>query len=292
MDISEAGGSPASFSISRGIMISINSPDNITIKDAAKLSVKKYRDEQACYIAEGPNIIREAIEQEIALRALFFVDSKTIPDSRKSELRQLTTKAAEIGVITYLLRADAFSRIAQTDTSQGVAAIVEKRKYTEEEFFKKKGGNILVLDRVQDPGNIGTLLRTAEAAGLSGVMLLKGCGDVYSPKTVRAAAGTLFRLPLLFADTPSEAIRILRKNEKRIYATAAAADTVYFDCSLSKDAAIIIGNEGNGVADEFLQKADCLLSIPMEGHTESLNAALAGGIIMYEALRQRLSETL
>lgn len=291
MDISEAGGSPASFSINRGNMISINSPDNITIKEAAKLAVKKYRDEQSCYIAEGPNIVGEAMDQGITLRALFFVDNKMMPAARLAELHQLKTKAAQSNTQTYLLSGEAFSKIAQTDTSQGVLAIVDKRKYTEEEFFKEKNGNVLVLDRVQDPGNIGTLLRTAEAAGLSGAMLLKGCGDVYAPKTVRAAAGTLFRLPLLFAETPEEAISILRRNQKCIYATVPNAENFYFNCSLSENAAIIIGNEGNGVADEFLKKADYLTGIPMEGHTESLNAALAGGIIMYETLRQRLSDT-
>lgn len=272
-------------------MISINSPDNITIKEAARLAVKKYRDEQSRYIAEGPNIIREAIDQGITLRALFFLDSRTMTDSRLPELRQLKNKASESKIQTYLLSAEAFSKIAQTDTSQGVLAIVDKRKYTEEEFFSEKDGNILVLDRVQDPGNIGTLLRTAEAAGLSGAMLLKGCGDVYSPKTVRAAAGTLFRLPLFFAANPEEAIAVLRRYQKRLYAASANAGNFYFNCHLSKNAAIVIGNEGNGVANEFLENADFLISIPMEGHTESLNAALAGGIIMYETLRQRMSDT-
>ena len=99
------------------------------------------------------------------------------------------------------------------------------------------------MDRIQDPGNLGTLLRTAEAAGFSGAMLLKGCGDVYGPKAVRAAAGTLFRLPLLFPETPREALELLRKHGKKIYAAAAGGHAPYYDCPLTEDAAIVIGNE-------------------------------------------------
>lgn len=290
MDISEAGGSPASFSINRGHMISISSTDNNIIKEAAKLATKKHRDLQACYIVEGPNVIREAMAQKIKLQHLFFVESTALPSSRLAELDGLKRQVDQIRVKAYEVSAEAFSKIVQTDTSQGVLAIAEKKVFTEKEFFRNKEGNVLVLDRVQDPGNVGTLLRTAEAAGLSGALLLKGCGDVYAPKTVRAAAGTLFRLPLLFAENPAEAITLLHKYNKTIYVAAAQAETYYFDCPLRENAAIVIGNEGNGAAEEWIQKADRLIKIPMEGQAESLNAALAGGIIMYEVRRQRMSD--
>ncbi|NCB41185.1 MAG: RNA methyltransferase [Clostridia bacterium] len=271
-------------------MVSILSSDNSIVKNAAKLAAKKYRDELACYIAEGPNLIREAMQQGIELRSLFFLDDSSMPDSRVEELNKLKAKASEMNIATYSLRAEAFLKIAQTDNPQGVLAVVKKKSYSKETFFYDPMGNVLVLDRVQDPGNIGTLLRTAEAAGFSGAMLLKGCGDVYAPKTVRAAAGTLFRLPLLFVATPLEAADILHKNQKCIYATAADAEKFYFDVPLATNAAVVLGNEGNGISAELLQQADRLIGIPMGGRTESLNVALAGGIIMYEAFRQRLSE--
>jgi len=270
-------------------MVSILSPDNSIVKNAAKLAAKKHRDESACYIAEGPNLIREAMQQGIELCSLFFLEDHSMPDSRAEELNKLQGKAFEMKINTYSLGDEAFSKVAQTDNSQGALAIVKKKIYSKETFFYDPTGNILVLDRVQDPGNIGTLLRTAEAAGFSGAMLLKGCGDVYAPKTVRAAAGTLFRLPLLFVATPAEAADILRENRKCIYAAAADAEKRYFDVSLSKNTAVVLGNEGNGISAEFLRQADCLIGIPMEGRTESLNVALAGGIIMYEAFRQRIS---
>lgn len=273
-------------------MISIRSTDNRIIIEAAKLAAKKHRDLQSCYIVEGPNVIREAMAQSLNMQSLFFIESEALPVSRLAELVDLKQQVDQMRIKTYEVSAEVFSKIAQTDTSQGVLGIVEKKTYTEETFFQNRLSNVLVLDRVQDPGNIGTLLRTAEAAGLSGVLLLKGCGDVYAPKTVRAAAGTLFRLPLLFAATPVEAIALLRKHNKIIYVAAAQAETYYFDCLLSENAAIVIGNEGNGAAEEWIQKADCLIKIPMEEQAESLNAALAGGIIMYEARRQRMSDQL
>ncbi len=273
-------------------MINITSPDNKIVKDAAALAEKKRRDLAGCYVVEGPNLIREALKQGVKLRSVFFEQTGGESASREEELAQLISLAAgsNLPMELYALSREAFSKIAQTDTPQGVLAVAEKKNDTEEDFFKAKAGNVLVLDRIQDPGNLGTLLRTAEAAGLSGAMLLKGCGDVYSPKAVRAAAGTLFRLPLLFVATPREAMDILHKNNKRIYATAARDSTFYFRCALAENAAIVVGNEGNGVAEEFLTGADQIISIPMEGSTESLNAALAGGIIMYEALRQRMSD--
>lgn len=273
-------------------MINITSSNNKVVKEAAALAEKKHRDTAGCYVVEGPNLLKDALNQGIVLRSIFFEEPQTIHVNREKEWAQIQSLAqgSSRRIEIFSLSREAFSKIAQTETPQGVLAVAEKKKTTEEDIFKVKGGNVLVLDRIQDPGNLGTLLRTAEAAGLSGVLLLKGCGDVYAPKTVRAAAGTLFRLPLLGVSSPAEAMALLHKNNKRIYAAAARDSTFYFRCALAENAAIIVGNEGNGVAEEFLKGADQIISIPMEGGTESLNAALAGGIIMYEALRQRMSE--
>lgn len=269
----------------------ITSPDNRRVRQAVSLGARKQRDALGLYLVEGPNPVREALEQDVVLQTLFFLEEDAVSQSRADELAPLRRLAAdrkqppEIFALSRAL----FQKITQTQTPQGVLAVAEKTVYSEETFFAPRGGNILVLDRIQDPGNLGTLLRTAEAAGFSGAMLLKGCGDVYGPKAVRAAAGTLFRLPLLFPETPQEALDLLRKHGKKIYAAAAGGHVPYYDCPLTEDAAIVIGNEGNGVSLELQQAADCMLSIPMAGRSESLNAALAGGIIMYEAYRQQLA---
>lgn len=175
-------------------------------------------------------------------------------------------------------------------------AIVKKKIYTEAEFFALKptgkandeeATNIIVLDRLQDPGNIGTILRTADAAGYMGAILMKGTADIYSPKIARAAAGSLFRLPVLLVDTPEHAIQILKDHKKKIIGTTPNCDSYYYDVDMKKDVALIIGNEGNGACDEFLSQAELKIKIPMEGTIESLNAAVSAGILMYESVRQK-----
>ncbi len=268
----------------------ITSPDNRRVRQAVSLGARKQRDALGLYLVEGPNLIREALDQGVVLQTLFFLEESALPQSRIGELNALSQLAqrGERPPEILFLSGDCFEKISQTETPQGVAAIAEKRMWTPGTFFVPKDGNVLVLDQVQDPGNLGTLLRTAEAAGFSGAMLLKGCGDVYGSKAVRAAAGTLFRLPLLFPSTPREASELLRGRGKQIFAAASDRGDPYFDCPLTENAALVIGNEGNGISEEMNALADSFLTIPMEGQSESLNAALAGGIIMYEALRQRL----
>ncbi len=144
----------------------------------------------------------------------------------------------------------------------------------------------MVLDRLQDPGNIGTIIRTAEGAGYGGILILKGTGDVFAPKVVRAAAGSLLRMPLIFLDTPAEAMEFLRDHRKKIIATRMGAETSYWEADLSSDIGLVVGNEGNGICRELLEGADLLVAIPMAGGLESLNAGVAAGIIMYEAMRK------
>ena len=146
-----------------------------------------------------------------------------------------------------------------------------------------KGSNIVVLDRLQDPGNIGTIVRTAEAAGYRGIIVTAGSGDIYSPKVVRAAAGSLFRMPVLQVDDSMEAVNMLRKMNKRIVTAALDTDIYYYQTDLTENIALVIGNEGQGVSEVFMESSDIKVRIPMEGSIESLNAAVAAGILMYQS---------
>lgn len=266
----------------------ITSGDNQIYKAAAQLKQKKYRDEQKKYLIEGPNLIREALrsggEIEMIIRSAEF----PVEDFESEDLDPTLTDA-EVAVMSSGL----FRKLSDTETPQGILAMVKKRVYTEEEFFSMSPAaaynksNIIVLDRLQDPGNIGTILRTADAAGYMGAILLKGTADIYSSKIVRAAAGSLFRLPVLLADAPGEVVRLLKKNGKNVFCTALNTSRYYYDVNLAENAAIIIGNEGNGVCEEFMNQSDTVIKIPMEGTIESLNAAVSAGILMYESVRQR-----
>ncbi|MCR5481821.1 MAG: RNA methyltransferase [Clostridia bacterium] len=258
-------------------MKEINSKDNRIFKFCSKLSGKKYRDSFGAYLIEGPNLIEEALRENEAMDALIY---------RRGYKGPLFEEKAAVELCTFDEKL--FDAIAQTDTSQGVIAVVKKRSYKESEFFERcseGNGNVLVLDRLQDPGNLGTLIRTADAAGYGGVMLLKGSGDVFSPKVVRAAAGSLFRVPLYFAESPEEAAGVLKRHQKKIVSTCFDTELYYSNVDLRKNIALVIGNEGRGICEEMIALSDLKIKIPMSGRIDSLNASVAGGILMYESMR-------
>ena len=262
-------------------MKEISSKDNRIIREASSLSEKKRRDDKGLFIIEGPNLLREALDENMQVSSVFVLCGGETP-----EILELAQEAELRGCQLFSVSREAFMKLAQTDSPQGIIAVCAKKRFTDDELFGKDGSNILVLDRIQDPGNMGTLLRTADAAGFSGVLLIRGSVDPYSPKVVRAAAGSVFRIPLKTGLDPVETIGLLKNHGKKPVAAAMDATRAYYDENLSDNLALIVGNEGNGVSEELMKLA-CHISIPMAGRTESLNAALAGGIIMFEALRQK-----
>lgn len=253
----------------------INSKDNRILKECQRLSLKKYRDKERRYLIEGHNLVEEAISQGAPIDYLLFDEEKASRISFEGDI--------------YRVKHSLFERIAQTETSQGIIAVVHKRMYEFEELAERcKGdGNVVVLDRLQDPGNIGTIIRTAEGAGYAAVFALKGTADIFSPKTIRAAAGSVFRIPIIHVEDNRELKVLAGDLEKKLVVTSLMGDNNYFDADLSRGIALVIGNEGNGVSEELLEMADVKIRIPMAGRLESLNASVAAGILMYEAQRYR-----
>ncbi len=174
-----------------------------------------------------------------------------------------------------------FEKITDTITSQGVVAVVAK-EVENWETVVGKDSPVVVLDQLQDPGNIGTIIRTAEAAGYGSIMAIKGTGDVFSPKVVRAAAGSILRMPVIHAEDTEIAVNMLRKAGKIITVTSLDADMYFYQADLTKKTALVIGNEGHGVSSSMREQAQLKIKIPMEGQVESLNAAMAAGILMYQ----------
>lgn len=258
-------------------MKTIYSSENRIYKLCKELTVKKYRDRLGKYIIEGENLIEEAVKSGETMEYII------IREDYEGKALEFADAAQE----AVLMDRQLFEKIAQTETSQGVIAIVEKKMYTPDEFYSMAGdGNIVFLDRLQDPGNIGTVIRTAEAAGYKGIVSLKGTGDIYSPKTVRAATGSVFRMPVLHEADLSEAAGHIRNCGKNIVATCMDGEKEYFDVDMKKNIVLVIGNEGNGISDELKELADIKIRIPMQGLVESLNASVAAGILMYESMRK------
>jgi TrmH family RNA methyltransferase len=250
----------------------ISSPENKIYKDCVRLARKKYRDREGRFIIEGRNIVAEAFAAGARVETVILNEGVAAGQDYSCRLCTMSRKL--------------FSRISQTENSQGVIAIITKDRDAGDAFQKgiSDGGNLLVLDKVQDPGNIGTMIRTAEGAGYAGILCVKGTGDVYGPKTVRAAAGALFRMPVLTDFAEEELAGFLAERGKRMVVTAMDGMD-YRDAPLKENVALIIGNEGNGVSSTLFRQAELRVSIPMAGKLESLNASVAAGILMYEATR-------
>lgn len=255
----------------------IESKDNQIIKQCLRLKTKKYRDKEGLYLIEGPNLVEEAVKNGAKIRSVLMTED-------------MEFEVSLTDVDIYFLGNRLFTMVSSTETPQGIMAIVEKDQISLDTLVAldeklKPSGNILVLDKLQDPGNIGTMIRTADAAGYEAVFLVKGSGDIYSPKVVRSAAGSLFRVPMLYIDDYDQLLTVLKKLSKKIVATGFDTESWYYDEDLTQGIALVIGNEGNGVNPWLFEKADKIVKIPMEGNIESLNAAVAAGILMYERLR-------
>ena len=181
-----------------------------------------------------------------------------------------------------------FSAMSDTKTPQGILALVKKREYTLEEMLA--GGQtpfLMLLENLQDPGNLGTIVRAGEGAGITGVIMSRDTVDIYNPKVIRSTMGSLFRIPFLYAENLGETVRFLKKNHVKILAAHLEGAVVYDEEDCTGALGFLIGNEGNGLSEEIGALADARIKIPMAGQVESLNAAVAASVLMFETARQR-----
>ncbi|MBR5421742.1 MAG: RNA methyltransferase [Lachnospiraceae bacterium] len=262
----------------------ISSTANEKVKHVAALQKKaSLRVEEGVFVVEGvrlfeevpPERIKEAYLTEEAfarLKERGHIDcDKLISDSRVETVSETV-----------------FEKMSDVKTPQGALAVVKRRSFDWPELFPEgKPALLLLLEEIQDPGNLGTILRTAEAAGATGLVLGGDTADVYSPKVVRSSMGAIFRLPCLCVSRLPICFSTLHSRGVKIYAAAADGALPFAERDYSGGTAFIIGNEGNGLKKETIDAADGAVSIPMAGKTESLNAAVSAALLMYEAARQR-----
>lgn len=262
----------------------ITSVNNQRVKDVANLKQKKYRTETGAFFAEGLRAVIEAV-QFADLSELFFIKTE------ENKLTEIIKTAEEKGVRLYCVDEKVMAKLSDTKAPQGVLAVIKMPK---DRLQKLRPGTVsdnnapvVILDRVQDPGNLGTIIRTADAVGALGIILLEGCVDAFSPKVVRASMGSLFHLPVIQDVFPEEALTWCYRHGYEPAATALKNAQNMYKADLSKKMAFIFGNEANGVAEELQAAAETRLFIPMAGQAESMNVAMAAGIILFEGLRQR-----
>lgn len=278
----------------------VTSTANKNVKKVLDLQTKaKARKKYDSFVIEGVRECQEAPINRIEIIYISETFEKTfVSDKKFLEIKNILDK------VNYEVVSDmVFSHMSQTKTPQGILGIIKKNEYTLEDIINVKScehindaksservnnrKHFIFLENLQDPGNLGTILRTAEGAGVSGVIMSKDTVDIYNPKVVRSTKGTIFRVPFVYVEDIIDTVKKVKDMGVCIYAAHLLGENYYYNEDFTKDIGFIIGNEGNGITDELAKEASKYIKIPMCGKVESLNAANAATILMYEALRQR-----
>ena len=270
----------------------ITSTSNPQVKNIIQLNQKgKARKEQGLFVAEGRKMFLEApagwIHRVYVSESFWegFGTTRAADDldsAVRQRLRGGVTGDSEMEVVSDQV----FEKMSDTKTPQGVLTVVKTPVYDLKQFCNGVRP-LVVIENLQDPGNVGTILRTAEGAGAAGVILAGNCADILSPKVIRSTMGSIYRMPFLQVPDVVLLLKLLKEHGIRSYAASLDGEHSYDEERYPGGTAFLIGNEGNGLTPEAQKAADCLIRIPMEGKVESLNAAMAAGLLMYEAARQR-----
>ena len=259
----------------------ITSNSNPKVKQVVQWQTKaRERRSAGIFLVEGFKMFAEAPEGWV--REVYV--SEDALDRALSE-QEICEKLKRVGY--EVVAADVFQKMSDTQTPQGVLCVVKRPEYTLEQLFLVENPLLVVLENLQDPGNLGTIVRTGEGAGITGVIMSAKTVDIYNPKTIRATMGSIYRVPFVYVEDLQQVIGALRERRIVSYAAHLEGKQYYDSFSFEKGTAFLIGNEGNGLSRQLADAADDYLKIPMEGSVESLNAAIATSLLMYEAHRQR-----
>lgn len=259
----------------------ISSSSNARIKQVIQWQTKaKERRNAGIFLIEGIKLFEEVPEQD--LQEVYVAQGAVDKLFSSLHLREKLEKTG-YEVVTD----DVFMKISDTQTPQGILCVVRRPLYDLAQMLKGENPLLMLLEDIQDPGNLGTIVRTGEGAGITGVIMTKQTVDIYNPKTIRATMGSIFRVPFTYVEDLGEVIKMLHDVEVHTYAAHLEGREYYDSFSFREGTAFLIGNEGKGLKRETAEAAEHYVKIPMEGKVESLNAAVASALLMYEAHRQR-----
>lgn len=257
----------------------ITSKENEFIKHVKKLKDKKYRDINNEYVIEGIKLVAEAIQEKAFIKQIILCDDCERNETISKDLMYEIAKYECIYVTQKI-----FKYLSEVQTPQGILAIIEKTPANTEIDYTQD--MIVGLNDIQDPGNLGAILRTVDSIGLKQILVSKGTADAYKPKVVRSTMGAIFRVKIIECEDLKQTLKEVKKHKFKIMVSSLQTDNTIYDVDYHKKV-VIIGNEANGVEKEIQEFADEKVKIPMLGRTESLNASVATGIILYEYVRQK-----
>ncbi len=261
----------------------ITSASNRVIKQLRELAHKKGRIRWNAFIIEGLKLVEEALMHQVSI-SFFVVADSFLPEFEA----MMDGMPGRMAVPVYLVPDDLLKRVSTTETPQGVLAVAPLLNL-EDQSLIAHGSRYVILEHLQDPGNIGTIIRTADACGFDGVLLSSGCVDPHNPKVIRSAMGSVFHIPILSCADIYDTIDSLKGRGIRIVAAHTRDSAYVWDLPLADRIALVIGNEGSGLSQRMLDVTDIHAMIPNPGRAESLNAASAASMILYESMRQRMA---
>ena len=258
----------------------ISSTANPRVKNIVSLQKKgKERRQQGLFVIEGRKLFEEVLrDAKDAICEVYVTEAYLENDSQRKALAGVSYETVSDNVM---------KAMAETMEPQGILATVRIPKYDKAKLLKKEDAVWIALEDLRDPGNLGTVLRTAEAAGVTGVILSGNSVDMYNPKVVRSTMGAIFRVPHFYAEDFFGELEEMKRYGVTLYAAHLLGTQYYDEPEYAGRSVILIGNEANGLSEKAAGMADCLVKIPMEGKAESLNAAVATSLFVYEAYRKR-----
>ncbi len=254
-------------------MLEIESKNNNLFKEIKKLKEKKHRIKSNKYIIEGLRFLEEAIKSKVSIDSIIFTESFKVKNP------ELFLKINE-NIKLIQINESLLKQLCSTENPQGVVGVINMKNKE-----LKSGELVVLVDKVQDPGNMGTIIRTAHAAGASGIVMTKGTVDIYNDKTLRSTMGSIFYIPIV-EDDSLDFVKSLKDGGYKLVVSSLQGKNNFFEENLQGKVIIAVGNEGNGVSDEVYDIADIKVKIPMPGEAESLNVAVATSIMIYEKIRQ------
>lgn len=257
----------------------ITSASSSQVKHILLLQKKsKARKEYEEFVVEGAKMVLEAPKDRIVK----VYASETYASNNRELLEKLSLEQNKLETVSDNI----FAHMSDTQTPQGIMAVVKMRHYNIEEMLSDRA-LIIGIENLQDPGNLGTIVRMGEGAGVTGIVMSSQTADIYNPKTIRSTMGSIYRVPFVYAENFVDALKKMQDNGVLVYAAHLKGRFNYTEPDYTKPVAFLIGNEGNGLTEAATEAADTLIRIPMEGSVESLNAAIACTVLTYEAVRQR-----
>lgn len=266
----------------------ISSTSNQKVKQAAALAKKaKYRTETGLFVVEGPKMAAELPDDRIQQ---VYVTEHFLEEEKKKADHALYQKLKQLKCVETVTD-EVLKAMSDTQTPQGILALAKQYHYGLKDLLSQSGAaHFIVLERLQDPGNLGTILRAGEAAGITGVIMDSQTADIYNPKVIRSTMGAVFRVPFVYVEDLKAALLQLKDHGVHLYAAHLKGQNSYDQEDYTESTGFLIGNEAQGLSDEITSLADIYVKIPMAGSVESLNAAIASSVLMFEVARQRRNQ--